>query len=244
MTVKIYNIFFKIKNIFKAFFKERYLKKKYKSFVTDQKLNYDFSKSPNRLVFINVAIAKIYSKKKSCNYLEIGCDENKVFNYVAVPDSFKIGVDPVQGGNIKSTSDNFFKNNLGKFDVIFIDGLHEYEQTQRDIINSLEFLNVGGLILIHDMLPLDWKSEFVPRIQKNWLGDVWKCGYELSQSINLEFKIIKADNGIGIIKKLSEEYTYKKDLEIKDKRFLHFLKIHKKLPIIEDFEGIKYILSS
>jgi hypothetical protein len=83
---------------------------------------------------------------------------------------------------------------------------------------------------------LDWKSEFVPRIQKNWLGDVWKCGYELSQSINLEFKIIKADNGIGIIKKLSEEYTYKKDLEIKDKRFLHFLKIHKKLPIIDKLE--------
>ena len=39
----------------------------------------------------------------------------------------KIGVDPVSGENIRETSDNFFKKNNVKFDIIFIDGLHEYD---------------------------------------------------------------------------------------------------------------------
>ena len=36
----------------------------------------------------------------------------------------KIGVDPVSGGNLRMTSDHFFKENKEKFDLIFIDGLH------------------------------------------------------------------------------------------------------------------------
>ena len=45
------------------------------------------------------------------------------------------------------------KNSHLKFDVIFIDGLHEYEQCQRDCLNSMKFLNDGGIILFHDFLP-------------------------------------------------------------------------------------------
>ena len=52
----------------------------------------------------------------------------------------KIGVDPERGGNVRKTSDNFFKNNKKEFDVIFIDGLHIYEQCRKDVINSLKVL--------------------------------------------------------------------------------------------------------
>ena len=60
---------------------------------------------------INAAVSKILAKKKNCNYLEIGCDDDYVFKSVMLPDSSKIGIDPVKGGNLKIKSDIFFKKN-------------------------------------------------------------------------------------------------------------------------------------
>jgi predicted O-methyltransferase YrrM len=51
------------------------------------------------------------------------------------------------------TSDAFFERSMVKFDVIFIDGLHEEHQVDRDIVNSLQHLNPGGIIVLHDCLP-------------------------------------------------------------------------------------------
>ena len=53
----------------------------------------------------------------------------------------RVGVDPVEGGTHKMTSDHFFSINKDNFDIIFIDGLHEYSQVMKDIKNSLKFLN-------------------------------------------------------------------------------------------------------
>ena len=71
-----------------------------------------------RHAFINKAISKF----KNCKYLEIGVDDNDVFNSIPLKMENKFGVDPCKGGNFRMTSDEFFKNypNL-KFDVIFID---------------------------------------------------------------------------------------------------------------------------
>jgi predicted O-methyltransferase YrrM len=50
----------------------------------------------------------------------------------------------------KSTSDEFFKNNGKKYDVIYIDGWHEAPQVYRDICNSWNCLNEGGLVICDD----------------------------------------------------------------------------------------------
>ena len=78
---------------------------------------------------------QIIKIKKIENYLEIGCDNNDLFEKINV--SNKIGVDPREGGNVRKTSDEFFKYNKKKFELIFIDGLHKYDQVNRDIENSL-----------------------------------------------------------------------------------------------------------
>ena len=103
-----------------------------------------FDNNIHRLNIIN----KIISDFQIKSYLEIGCDQDEVFTKVTVEN--KVGVDPVSGGNIRSTSDEFFKKNSDYFDLIFIDGLHEYSQVKKDIINSLEVLNSKGIILIHN----------------------------------------------------------------------------------------------
>ena len=46
------------------------------------------------------------------------------------------------------TSDNYFSNNKNNlFDLIFLDGLHTYEQTIKDIFNSLKTLKKMASLL-------------------------------------------------------------------------------------------------
>ena len=174
-------------------------------------------------------------------YLEIGCDLDDVFNSIPIIPSNKIGIDPNRGGNHKMTSDDFFKQNDKNFDVIFIDGLHTYEQTQKDVINSLKFLNTDGIIFIHDLLPLDEIVGNETKYLPGWSGDVWKVAVELSQSEGLDFKIVNIDTGIGILKK-KRNYNYKKILEIKNERFNDFYdKYWDQLPIINSLEAFDFI---
>lgn len=174
-------------------------------------------------------------------YLEIGCDQNDVFNSIPVIHSNKIGVDPNSGGSHKMTSDDFFKQNDKSFDVIFIDGLHTYEQAQKDVINSLKILNTNGVIFIHDLLPGDKIDADRTRYLPGWSGDVWKVAIELSQSEGLDFKIVNIDTGVGILKK-NENYEYKKILEIKNKNFDDFYdKYMDQLSIINSLEAFNFI---
>lgn len=217
------------------------ISKKFGQYETNETIKNDWHKyNINRIALINSAVRKILDKKKDCKYLEIGCDDNFVFNSIMLPDENKIGVDPRQGGNHRMTSDEFFSQNKKNFDVIFIDGLHHYEQCQKDVINSLKFLNLNGYIFIHDLLPLNWKMELVPRIQGHWNGDVWKVGYELSLLKNLEFKIANIDSGIGYLKKTSD-IKYIKLPELLNKRFKDYLNIYNELPLINPIDALREI---
>ena len=129
----------------------------------------DFSSKKTRFQIVKYIIEKKNYKK----YLEIGCFDDELFNQVNCHQ--KVGVDPVSGGTIRETSDQFFKKNNENFDCIFIDGLHEYNQVKKDIENSLKFLNDGGIILLHDCMPDNYYAQAIPRCQWDWNGDVWKA---------------------------------------------------------------------
>jgi hypothetical protein len=180
---EIKNFLFKINKIYNYIFGEKFYKK----------LNFNWNLYPHRLEIIqNIIISKNYKK-----YLEIGCDKDQIFSNILI--DFKIGVDPIQGGNVRKTSDDFFKNNLDKFDIIFIDGLHEYEQVNKDINNSLKALNDGGIILLHDCMPKSYFHQAVPRSRMSWNGDVWKNIVEARANPEIDTYTCFADEGIGII---------------------------------------------
>ena len=69
-------------------------------------------KYPSRIEVIQ----NIINKQKYQNYLEIGCDNDENFSKVIIDN--KIGVDPLKGGTLRMTSDDFFKENK-KYLILF-----------------------------------------------------------------------------------------------------------------------------
>ena len=175
----------------------------------------------------------LIKKNNYLNYLEIGCDDDQLFSKVKIKN--KIGVDPVSGGNVRKNSDDFFLENKDKFDLVFIDGLHIYEQVKKDIINSLKCLNENGIILVHDCMPDSLSKQAVPRYKMKWNGDVWKAIVDLRQREDLDIFTCEIDQGIGIITKKKNSSILKlnkpaKNLKFKDyyynyKEYLRIIKL-------------------
>lgn len=106
----------------------------------------------------------------------------------------------------KLTSDMFFLRQPmdSKWDIIFIDGLHEAKQVTKDIENSLKHLSPKGTIVLHDCNPPKYEHT-TTGIDGCWTGDAYKAllrfrGYNNSQYPNpYHIYTIDTDWGIGII---------------------------------------------
>ena len=212
----------KINKFYYFLFKERFSKK----------INFKFDN-----VYRWDLIEHLDNKYKFSNYLEIGCNDDELFSRIKIKN--KIGIDPVIGGNIKITSDDFFMQNKLKFDCVFIDGLHIYDQVKRDIVNSSEFLNDNGFILVHDCLPRSISSQAVPRYKLTWNGDVWKAIVDLRRDPNLEIFTCLADEGISIIQNKKNSNILKIDKKISEIKFKDFYYNHQEYMRIISFDQFK-----
>ena len=209
----------------------------YKLFIENfkGKLNYNFTENFYRWDLIEYLIKKNNYK----NYLEIGCDKNQLFSKVNIDN--KIGVDPVSGGNVRKTSDDFFKKNKSNFDIVFIDGLHTYEQVKKDILNSVNCLLDEGIILVHDCMPDSLGKQAVPRYKMQWNGDVWKAIVDLRQQENLEIYTCEIDQGIGIITKKKNTSILKLDKPINKLKFKDYFNNYKEYMRVISLEEFKKI---
>jgi SAM-dependent methyltransferase len=183
------------------------------------------------------------------DYLEIGCADNALFD--AVMARRKVGVDPRQGGTHRMTSDAFFaaaREGSGageRFDVVFIDGLHLYEQVRRDLDGALSVLKPGGWIAFHDMLPRDWLEEHVPQIRTSgWTGDGWKVAFELLASPDMAFRLLAVDHGVLVAKPLTEEPLIP-DLSatLARERFSYLYRNFAQLPVVGYQEAADWVAS-
>ena len=118
----------------------------------------------------------------------------------------------------KMTSDVFFQDIAPKIyknktpDIVFIDGLHVYEQTLKDSLNALKFINNDGIIILHDCNPKSETAAYpaasygaaaslnLPNWDGYWSGDVWKTiVYLRSIYPDLYVFVLDCDMGIGVI---------------------------------------------
>jgi len=147
-------------------------------------------------------INRLLGITRNQRYLEVGVSEGKTFHRIQAKE--RVAVDPrflftvehqaIDSYYFEVTSDKFFGSEFASnrfFDVIFLDGLHEYSQTYRDFINALKCLAPGGFILIDDVYPID-EFSYNPNPQEairdrrlsiaprelqdfSWNGDVFKA---------------------------------------------------------------------
>ncbi len=166
--------------------------------------------NPNRLSHTCARIQSYIDIFYAKTYLEIGVENGHTFLNIDVP--FKMGVDPLflfdtslhahaHAHFYKETSDTFFEklpqratklqeiyhNKAFAFDIIFIDGLHTFEQTLRDFENSLAFAHENTIWIIDDTVPCNYFSAMTSREkciswrscaglskEPEWHGDVFK----------------------------------------------------------------------
>jgi len=169
-------------------------------------------------------INKILKYNKGKSYLEIGVRRGETIAQIEA--SNRIGVDPnlqldriailKSKGNLDGVefleipSDRFFQENTRTFDVIFIDGLHLYEQAIKDILNALNVLNEGGYIVVHDCNPMTEKAADRKQAKGIWSGDVWKSIYDIKINYpEIDYFVLNKDYGLGILsKKNGNENNY------------------------------------
>lgn len=144
-------------------------------------------------------LKRIAAHVGATSYLEIGVAKGSTFNSVDL--RHKVAVDPVFRFNVEEfqqdgvefvakTSDDFFLHleEETAFDLIFLDGLHTFEQTLRDFCNSMSCAHRRTVWLIDDVLPVDVfssLSSFADAVEfrkaagvtahaNGWHGDVYK----------------------------------------------------------------------
>lgn len=155
----------------------------------------------------------LIKKNNFKNYLEIGVWKGE--NIELIDCEHKDGVDPGVEGIVHSsvnypiTSDAFFELINGhdiKYDLIFIDGLHHFQQVYSDILNSLNHLSDNGYIVLHDCNPVNYEAQIVPRATKVWNGDVWKAFVKFKwQYRGFDCEVVDTDMGVGIIKNSKDQ---------------------------------------
>ena len=200
---------------------------------SNKSINFNFPENVNRWDLI-MKIIKFYNFK---SYLEIGCDDDYSFKKIDVPE--KTGVDPYSGGNFRGTSDEFFLQNKKKFDCIFIDGLHEYDQVCKDLDNSLNCINEGGIIFLHDALPANVHQQAVPRYKIIWNGDVWKSIVYFRTRNDCDIVTCKIDHGVSIVRKIPNKDLLKINVNnFKNLKFEDFYNNYQRYLRVIDYDVI------
>ena len=145
-------------------------------------------------------IAGLLSLYRDPRYLEVGVAGGRTFNGVTA--ARKVAVDPkfkFEVGEVKSNqptasyhqvpSDEYFGflvESGERFDVIYLDGLHTFEQTLRDFCNAIRYLAPNGVIVVDDVMPSSYFASLrdlaqfraVRKGRKDisdaWMGDVYR----------------------------------------------------------------------
>jgi hypothetical protein len=152
-------------------------------------------------------------------YLEIGVGDGRSLA-LAGEGTLAVGVDPEPqlaqplkpaARLFRETSDHFFGNRdvraeLGGRppDLVFIDGLHLFEQALRDFINAERHGAPHTVVLLHDCYPLDEPTASRERRTDFWTGDVWKLVLCLKKHRpDLAVHTLSAlPTGLGVVRRL------------------------------------------
>lgn len=189
----------------------------------------DKSDKSDKVVPRHAVMRQLCRLYPEARYLEVGVWRGATFDKVRA--ARKVAVDPVlqlrpphgertaltdPGTEFHEvTSDVYFASIAGrdeKFDVIFLDGLHVYEQTLRDLMNALDHLSPDGVIVVDDTHPpthlaaLPDRDEhfavrdFIGATDKRWMGDIYKLVWFVQTFCpHLSYRTIADNHGQTVV---------------------------------------------
>lgn len=149
-------------------------------------------------------------------YVEIGVDQGATLR-LARPPTRAFGVDPepsvawplrTETHVFAESSDAFFSERrldpwlAGRpVGLAFIDGLHHFEQCLKDFMHLEPYCGRTSVILLHDTVPLDERTQQRKRETLFWTGDVWKAVLALRRyrpDLDI-FTIATAPTGLTVV---------------------------------------------
>ncbi len=183
-------------------------------------------------------IQRIITKSHFKTYLEIGVQTWSSFlpivcrNKIAVDPHFQIlfrtkvkycmqNLCSFRNIYHEETSDIYFEKikkwvySRPELDIVLIDWLHTFFASLKDALNSLQYLNNNGVIILHDCYPTSSAAAFVneqfptKEEQKKikgwtweWSGDVWKTVVYLRSKFpdTLDTFVLNTDYGLWIVR--------------------------------------------
>lgn len=188
-------------------------------------------------------IQNLINTRNYKNYLEIGVQSG--VNFFQISADYKVAVDPcfTMEGDQKSInpSDHFYELTSNDFfesknpvtlkekslDIAFIDGMHTFEQSREDVLNTLKYLKDDGIIIMHDCYPQNEAAAHpdmdtairMPSFTGAWNGDVWKTiVWFRSIRPDLNAYTLDTDNGLGIVTKQNLSSASKPSLEYNEEQ--------------------------
>jgi hypothetical protein len=157
--------------------------------------------------FINKLIKNLELK----SYLELGISVGECWKEIEFEN--KIGIDnwvQIEDNRIiQSTTDDYFNSlqDSDRFDLVFIDADHEKNQVFKDFCNSYNHLSDNGIILLHDINPIDESN-----IDPTRLGNAYEFWIDLVDKYEDNCKVFVAfademEGSVGIFFKKGSNFN-------------------------------------
>jgi len=172
----------------------------------------------NRLMpkFIQAIAQGLKYHDKLDTYVELGVYKGRTFSRVApltqkafavdISDKFFDRISGIENAELINTSTTIFLNESiklkRKFDLIFIDANHKFENSFSDFLLSLKVIKDGGVIILHDTYPASDKM-----ISKNGnvkCGTTWKTALKIKNEFldECEIATLPFYHGITVVRKV------------------------------------------
>lgn len=184
------------------------------------------TRAPAQHVARSSVLSRLTNLYPQARYLEVGVAKGVTF--FQVPAARKVAVDPAFRFDVEAMaaqhagtefhqvpSDDYFGMLVEpdeQFDVIYLDGLHVYEQTMRDLMHALHHLQPRGVIVIDDTHPpthlasiADREHYFTMRSylaseDRCWMGDVYKLVWFVETFMpHLTYRTIANNHGQTVL---------------------------------------------
>jgi predicted O-methyltransferase YrrM len=175
---------------------------------------------PNRATITATRINRLAALRGARRYLEVGVARGQTFLNVeielkhGVDPAFRFDTRPLESERVRffaMTSDRFFTEAAPRdmrYDIIFLDGLHTFEQTFRDFCASMPHAHADTVWIIDDVFPSDvfsalpsQQDALAYRKQHGltgtlWHGDVFKCVFAINDFFpNFSFRTLRRTHG-------------------------------------------------